>query len=188
MIINENIKVVDQKKGDSYIIFRIFMALKPLQMVETGHRCIKNVDGLNQVKNGKTKEGKQRFKCRGCARTFINNYSYNACEPTMSERIKKQLVEGSGIRSISRILNIHPVTVINRILKIASHIKRPVISKGKKYSAHAGAEVYVTGNDKTRVYKAKGMEHIGFGVGEKLAVGIEIDLTKVEAWWDSWEF
>lgn len=85
MIISKGTKVVHQKKDDSYIIFRIFMAFKPLQMAETAHRCIKNVDGHNQVKNGKTKEGKQRFKYRGCARTFINNYSYNACEHTRQQ-------------------------------------------------------------------------------------------------------
>lgn len=139
-------------------------------MVESSHRCIKNVDGLNQVKNGKTKEGKQRFKCRGCKRTFINNYSYNACHPSISKRIKKQLVEGSGIRSTARILKIHPVTVVNRILKLAGNVKRPAILKGKKYELDEMCTFI--GNKESRIWIAYALrkgtnEVVAFNVGKR---------------------
>ena len=41
--------------------------------------------------------------------------------------------EGVGIRGTARLLCISPTTLINRIKKIASEIKEPVLSKGKTY-------------------------------------------------------
>jgi len=45
------------------------------------------------------------------------------------------LREGCGIRSISRIMGISAVTVIRRILYIASEIKKPPIATGRTYEA-----------------------------------------------------
>jgi transposase-like protein len=72
------------------------------------------------VKNGKSAEGKQRFRCRGEAcqgRTFMLNPSY----PGRLQAIKQQIVDmslnGSGVRDISRVLHVSTRTVIGELKK-----------------------------------------------------------------------
>lgn len=85
------------------------------------------------VKNGKSKNGAQRYYCRYCFSSFQINYDYNSCKIT-DKQIVLLTKESCGIRSTARILNISPSTVIRRIKKIAHTIKRPYpVLRGKIY-------------------------------------------------------
>jgi insertion element IS1 protein InsB len=77
--------------------------------------------------------GKQRYKCSGCKRTFIKAYTYNACKHGTSKWVKNLVKEGSGIRSIGRLLKISVTTVLKRILSIAKSIRKPLQALGKSY-------------------------------------------------------
>src|SRR5450631_2145308 len=66
--------------------------------------------------------GKQRYRCCSCKKTFIKSYTYKACKHSTSKWIKNLVKEGSGIRSIARLLKISVTTVLKRILRIAKDI------------------------------------------------------------------
>jgi transposase-like protein len=74
----------------------------------------------NVVKNGHYANGKQRYMCRNaeCPHSvFVNNYTYNACDPKIKEEILKMTVNGNGTRAIARILEISPNTVTATLKK-----------------------------------------------------------------------
>lgn len=53
------------------------------------------------VKNGKSRQGKQRYGCRNeeCLRcTFILDYEHNGRDPKIQQKIPEMAVSGSGIR------------------------------------------------------------------------------------------
>lgn len=86
------------------------------------------------VKNGVIKtNGKQRYYCKACAKSFVETYTYQAYQPDTNTHIVKLLKESCGTRSIARLLHIAPKTVTNRILHIARHIKKPPVPFGKTY-------------------------------------------------------
>lgn len=77
--------------------------------------CCPYRQGIDLVRNGKTRQGKQGFLCResDCdRRTFILNYAY----PGQSQKVKQQIVDmalnGSGIRDTARVLHVSTSTVI----------------------------------------------------------------------------
>jgi insertion element IS1 protein InsB len=85
------------------------------------------------VKNGKSKTGIQRYRCCSCRSSFQSSYTHAAFSVS-DEQIILLTKEGCGIRSTARILSISPNTVIRRIIKIGSSLKRSyMISKGGKY-------------------------------------------------------
>lgn len=122
------------------------------------------------TKNGKSRNGEQRYKCKICLNSFQINFRYQSY--TISD---KQIIiltkEGCGIRSTSRILEIHPTTVLRRILKIANKIKRPYpILKGKTYQVDE-MFTYVK-NKKNKIciaysYEPKTRNIIDFVVGRR---------------------
>jgi transposase-like protein len=64
--------------------------------------------------------GKQRYICKNteCAHTtFLAEYSYNGCKPNVEQEIIKLTLEGMGIRSIARKLEISTDTVISVLKK-----------------------------------------------------------------------
>lgn len=85
------------------------------------------------IKYGKSAEGKQRYRCKECNKSFIRDYSYQACHHAVSGWIVKLLKEGSGIRSIARLLQISITTVLRRILKISKQIRKPAICLNQEY-------------------------------------------------------
>jgi insertion element IS1 protein InsB len=86
------------------------------------------------VKNGKSKNGTQRYVCKACKKCFQQNYVYAGCQWFISNQVGILVREGCGIRSIGRILKISCTTVINRIKYIAKSIIRPLpIIQGKEY-------------------------------------------------------
>src|SRR5690606_19896491 len=96
--------------------------------------CIRCVDTKHTiVKNGKTKTGKQRYICKSCKKTQVENYTYKAYNTAVNEQIIILTKEGLGIRSTARVLAISTTTLLKRIVLIAQNISRPVISRGKTY-------------------------------------------------------
>lgn len=92
-----------------------------------------NKCGYQSVKNGKSKIGIQRYRCKSCGNSFQSSYNYTSFMVS-DDQIKILTKEGCGIRSTARILSISPNTVIRRIIKIGNQLKRPyLISKGSKY-------------------------------------------------------
>ncbi len=64
--------------------------------------------------------GKQRYACNNskCIRkTFLVDYTYNAYKPNIEKDILELTIEGMGIRSISRKLEISTDTVISVLKK-----------------------------------------------------------------------
>jgi transposase-like protein len=64
--------------------------------------------------------GKQRYFCENseCShKTFYAEYTYNAYSPEVKSQIIKMSIDGSGIRTIARVLNISTDTVIAELKK-----------------------------------------------------------------------
>jgi transposase-like protein len=94
-------------------------------------------NSTNVVKNGKSDEGKQRYRCRNpeCPRrSFIRDYTYRGYLPEVKQHISDMAVNGSGIRAPARVLKISPTTVIDELKK-----KSVILSKstGNCYSSSA---------------------------------------------------
>ncbi|MEQ9263102.1 MAG: IS1 family transposase [Owenweeksia sp.] len=85
------------------------------------------------IKNGTQPNGKQRYLCKDCKKSFQIKYQNKAYEHRINQEISSYLKEGVGIRSISRILEISASTVLKRIKQISSQIKRPAIPLNKEY-------------------------------------------------------
>jgi transposase-like protein len=82
--------------------------------------CCPSCNSTNVVKNGKSDEGKQRYRCRKaeCSRSsFIREYSYRGYLPNVKQQIADMAVNGSGIRDTARVLKISPTTVIETLKK-----------------------------------------------------------------------
>jgi transposase-like protein len=76
--------------------------------------------GADLVKNGKTRQGKQRFMCRGefCqGRTFLLNYPYAGQSRQVKQQIVDMALNGSGIRDTARVLHVSTSTVIKELKK-----------------------------------------------------------------------
>ncbi|MEZ4878018.1 MAG: IS1-like element transposase [Flavobacterium sp.] len=69
--------------------------------------CCRCVGGINCIiKYGKTKSGNQRYICKLCKSTRVENYSYQAYKSDINKNIIQFTKEGLGIRSTARILKI----------------------------------------------------------------------------------
>ena len=84
-------------------------------------------------RNGFSRSGKQRYKCRFCGKSYQADYHNRAYLPTIDREIVTLLKESCGTMSISRILGISPNTVSSRILSISKAIKKPVVILGRSY-------------------------------------------------------
>ena len=77
---------------------------------------------FNLKKNGKTANKKQKYQCKDCGKQFITNYTYQGCRPEIRLLILKMTLNSSGIRDISRVLQISTNTVQKYLLKEARKI------------------------------------------------------------------
>lgn len=84
---------------------------------------------LNVKKNGITANDKQRYRCKVCARQFITDYTYQACQPAVRSLVLPMTMNGSGIRDISRVLSISTNTVLKLIRAAAQSATQPVVPK-----------------------------------------------------------
>lgn len=76
--------------------------------------------GTDIIRNGKTRQGKQRFLCREepCdGRTFILDYSYAGQSKEVKKQIIDMAVNGSGVRDTARVLKISTNTVLKELKK-----------------------------------------------------------------------
>ena len=103
--------------------------------------CYQSVDEIkcrkcesaNSVKNGKSRNGEQRYICKNCKYSFQVKFRYQSYL-VKDFQIIVLTKEGCGINSTSRILGISPATVLRRIHQISKRIQRPYpIFKGKIY-------------------------------------------------------
>jgi transposase-like protein len=86
-------------------------------MVTVSVRCI-HCDSLDVVKMGKQQtNGKTQCKCKKCGKTFQIQYTNNGAKPQTKQMIIKMSLNGSGIRDISRVLNIRSNTVLSVLKK-----------------------------------------------------------------------
>ncbi len=77
---------------------------------------------LNIKKNGINKQRKQRYRCKGCGRQFILKYRYRAYLKHLRELIVPMCLNGSGIRDISRVLQVSATTVMKVIRRQAEFL------------------------------------------------------------------
>jgi transposase-like protein len=73
------------------------------------------------VKNGKSANGIQRWRCNSCKKGFRFDYRYNACKAGISEKIIELTMNGSGVRDIGRVLRISKDTVCSVLKKNFAH-------------------------------------------------------------------
>lgn len=112
--------------------------LELLKQEKAGSDVLKSVvkcrycDG-HCIKNGKEKNGQQRFKCKSCKKSQQAVYQFNAYSTSLNNNIIALTKEGVGIRGTARLLGISPTTLISRMKKIAAEIKEPLLVKGKTY-------------------------------------------------------
>ncbi len=79
------------------------------------------------IKFGITGQNKQRYCCQNlsCAKkTFILDYSNQACAPGVEEKIIEMALNSSGIRDTSRILGVSRNTVTATLKKSAIVVAR----------------------------------------------------------------
>jgi insertion element IS1 protein InsB len=84
---------------------------------------------LNIVKNGKTKQRKQRYLCKDCRRQFIRDYTYLGCVGAVRAMVVPLTMNGSGIRDIRRVLSLSVNTVLKTLREAATQITEPVLPK-----------------------------------------------------------
>jgi transposase-like protein/IS1 family transposase len=83
----------------------------------------------NAKKFGRTRDGRQRFRCRTCRRTFSERRTRTLpaamrISPEKAELILMLLCEGSGIRSISRTTGAHQVTILKLLTEVGAGCER----------------------------------------------------------------
>jgi len=79
-----------------------------------------NCHGTDIVRHGKTRQGKQRYRCREtlCAgRTFLLEYAYAGQSPEVKRQSIDMALNASGIRDTARVLHVSPNTVMKELKK-----------------------------------------------------------------------
>jgi insertion element IS1 protein InsB len=71
------------------------------------------------VKNGRSENGTQRYRCNTCKGSFQLDYTYNAWKEGVKEQIDSQTLNSSGVRDIARNLKIAKRTVTQHLKKKA---------------------------------------------------------------------
>lgn len=69
------------------------------------------------VKNGKSSNGTQCWRCNKCNKYFRLDYRYNARKQGIKEKIIELTLNSSGVRDIERTLKIHRDTVTSVLKK-----------------------------------------------------------------------
>ncbi len=87
----------------------------------------------NHIKVGFTKQNKQRYRCKGCGKKLIDEYTCQAYSPSINQQIIALTKEGLGIRSTAHVLHISTTTLLKKLVSIAQNIPQPIIGKEKTY-------------------------------------------------------
>lgn len=81
------------------------------------------------MRNGRKRNGRQNFLCRGCKKQFQIAYVYKACEQNSKELVVRLLCRGSGVRDCEAVSGVSHGTVLKWIKEIATNI----VLRPKKY-------------------------------------------------------
>jgi transposase-like protein len=79
-----------------------------------------NCQGTDVVRHGKTRQGKQRYRCREkrCAsHTFLLDYTYLGQSPEVKRQIVDMAMNASGIRDTARVIHVSTNTVTKELKK-----------------------------------------------------------------------
>ena len=68
-------------------------------------------------RHGKTKDGRQRYRCTACRRTFQRHYRHQVHTPGTRAKISTMALNGSGVRDTARVLGISAQTVMGELKK-----------------------------------------------------------------------
>ena len=72
-------------------------------------------------RHGRDRKGGQRFKCRQCSKTFLEPRERRLDGMYLSVDkaaiILNMLLEGNSVSSVSRILDVHPGTILRLLVK-----------------------------------------------------------------------
>ncbi|MBW4651812.1 MAG: hypothetical protein KME20_01950 [Kaiparowitsia implicata GSE-PSE-MK54-09C] len=85
--------------------------------------CCPTCHTPNVIKNGKSNESKQRYRCRNieCSRaSFIRDYTYRGYLSEVKRQISDMAMNGNGIRDTARVLKVSPTTVIEELKKTSA--------------------------------------------------------------------
>ena len=74
-------------------------------------------------KSGKNATGRQRYKCKGCHKTFQLEYKNKASDPEVKKQIVPMVMNGSGTRDTARVLGISKDTVTSTLKKLKKIVK-----------------------------------------------------------------
>ena len=98
------------------------IALEVIEMVQKTIKCI-HCSSPKVVKNGKRASGVQRLCCNDCGKSFQQEYSSNGAKPEIKMLIIKMSLNGSGIRDISRVLDVSQNTVLVVLKKLKDYLE-----------------------------------------------------------------
>jgi transposase-like protein len=84
----------------------------------------KGCGGKDLVKNGRSPEGAQKYKCKSCSRTY--RAGDNRLKHSMERRIRvmKMYLEGIGIRTIERLENVSAALIVYWIRHFGELIRK----------------------------------------------------------------
>ncbi|MCP4487278.1 MAG: IS1 family transposase [Gammaproteobacteria bacterium] len=69
------------------------------------------------MKNGRSENGTQRYRCNECGKSFQHRYTYNAWNPGVKNQIEQQTLNSSGVGDISGNPAVSRNTVISELKK-----------------------------------------------------------------------
>lgn len=76
---------------------------------------------LDEVfRRGKTPDGRQRYRCAACRRTFQLVYRHQVRQAGTRAKIEDMALNGSGVRDTARVLGISPQTGMSELKKLKS--------------------------------------------------------------------
>ena len=81
----------------------------------------------NIKKNGRTANRKQRFKCKGCFRQLLTDYTNLGCLPEIRWLVIVLTLNGCDIRDIERVLLISHTTILKTLLAEAAAVDEPSV-------------------------------------------------------------
>jgi transposase-like protein len=73
--------------------------------------------GTNSIRHGYTRKGKQRYRCRTCDRSFVEDPGSVAYDPQRKEEILSAYHERASLRGISRIFGVSRNTLTRWLKK-----------------------------------------------------------------------
>jgi len=128
------------------------------------------------VKNGKQKDGTQKYRCKGCGKWQQEEYKYNAKILEERRLITRFLTRNAGFRGIASGLEMAVNTVMKVMYDEAKKLKEPLVSKGCVYEVD---EMKAHGKKgKTETWVVYGVERkskkvLGISVGKRIKTVIK---------------